>query len=149
MQWCEINGQDKCPSLGEIEQFIGNPLFSELCGYIEQTYGVKPTVEYSQCSGARGWNIKYKKSAKSLCVIYPNQGYFTCLVVIGNKEQPEAEHLLPSLDKYIQELYERTRFACGGRWLMIDIKSQKILESTKVLISLRAKKKTASKINPT
>ncbi len=141
MQWLEVYGQDKEPGLDEIDKFIGNTLFSELCEFIQKTYGVKPNVEYSQCSGAKGWNVKFKKSSKSLCVIYPNEGFFTCLVVIGNKEQPEAELLLPGLDNSIQDLYSRTRFACGGRWLMIEVKSKKILEDTKLLIELRGKKR--------
>ncbi len=141
MQWCEAYIQDKEPSLEEINNFIGNPLFGELCEFLNEAYGVKPSVEYSPCSGAKGWNVKYKKSSKSLCVIYPNTGFFTCLVVIGNKEQPEAEILLPSLDNYIRDLYSKTKFACGGRWLMIEVTSQKILEDTKLLIELRRKKK--------
>jgi hypothetical protein len=28
----------------------------------------------------RGWNIKYQKSGKSICTIYPQQGYFLALV---------------------------------------------------------------------
>lgn len=141
MQWSEIYKQDKQPTFAEIDKFIGNPLFGELCKFIEETYKIKTSVEYSQCSGARGWNVKYKKSGKSLCVIYPNNGFFTCLVVIGSKEQMETELILPTLDIHIQDLYNKTGFVCGGRWLMIELKTQKILEDTKLLIDLRTKKR--------
>jgi hypothetical protein len=45
---------------------------------------VKPKLSYSGCSmdgGAwKGWNVKYKKSGKVLCSLYPKQGYFLALV---------------------------------------------------------------------
>ena len=41
-------------------------------------------IAYSNCAMDnnvwRGWNIKYQKSGKSLCTIYPQQGYFLALV---------------------------------------------------------------------
>ncbi|WP_334291177.1 DUF3788 family protein [Alkaliphilus transvaalensis] len=37
----------------------------KLVSHIEDTYKVKPQVEYSKCSALPGWNVKYKKSVKS------------------------------------------------------------------------------------
>lgn len=141
LNWDEMFGQEKSPSLIEISDFIDNTIWNNLCSFIEESYNVAPKVEYSPCSAAKGWNVKYKKGGKSLCVLYPDKGKFTCLVVIGHKEQQEAEFLLPTMDSYIYELYQNTRFACGGRWLMIEVKNEKILENVKTLISLRLKKK--------
>ncbi len=42
------------------------------------------------------------------------------------------------------QLYRKTSFSCGGRWLMIEIKDEAVLEDVKSLISIRVrpKKKT-------
>ena len=70
-----------------------------------------------------GWNVKFKKMGKSLCVVYPKNGYFTVLVVVGNKEKERLENQLPHLSKEIQELYQNTKEGNGQRWLMIDVHS--------------------------
>ena len=49
--------------------------------------------------------MKFKKAGKSLCVVYPKNGYFTALVVVGNREKEHVENQLPLLSKEIQELY--------------------------------------------
>jgi hypothetical protein len=74
-----------------------------------------------------GWNVKYQKSGKSLCTLYPMEGFFIALVVIGNKESFEAELMLPLLSSYTQSLYQNTAFSAGGRWLMINVTDQTIL----------------------
>ena len=80
-------------------------------------------IEYSKDVWARGWNVKFKKSGKSLCVVYPKDGYFTVLVVVGNKEKEHVENQLPHLSEEIQELYQNTKEGNGQRWLMIDVHS--------------------------
>ena len=76
-------------------QQVNSPLFESLCSYLEETYQCKPVVEFSKCSMQYGWNIKYKKGGRSLCTLYPQDGSFLALVVIGQREAGEAELLLP------------------------------------------------------
>jgi hypothetical protein len=125
------------PSLQEIDGFIDSPLWKELRAYIEGAYCVEPRVEYSTCSGAPGWNVKYKKSGRSLCTLYPDEGAFTALVTIGAKEAPEAELLLPLCSEYLRELYTRAGALNGARWLMIRVTDPRILADVKSLIRLR------------
>lgn len=139
--WNELYNEAKEPTMNDIIEFINNPFFSELYTHIENTYNVKPKMEYSKCSAQPGWNIKYKKGGKTLCTFYPLQGYFIILVIIGNKEQQETEFIIPSLTPYTQELYSKTKFACGGRWLMIEIKEKSVFDDCLKLIDIRAKNK--------
>ena len=112
--------------------------------YLEDTYGVLSKVSYSKCSAQPGWNMKYQKSGKSLCTMYPMEGYFIALIVIGTKEETEVEAAaaLGQFTPYLQELYRRTAFSCGGRWLMIQVTDRKILEDVKKLIAIRVKPKS-------
>lgn len=34
-------------------------------------------IEYSKDVWIGGWNVKFKKSVKSLCAVYPKNKYFT------------------------------------------------------------------------
>ena len=119
----DIKDISHAPSLGEIGAYIGFPLFDTFCQYMDTEYKAIRKIEYSKDVWARGWNVKFKKSGKSLCVVYPKDGYFTVLVVVGNKEKEHVENQLPHLSEEIQELYQTTKEGNGQRWLMIDVHS--------------------------
>lgn len=141
MNWNDRYPKGCPPDLESVSKYIENPLWEELCQYMEDTYHVMPKVEHSICSGAPGWNLKYKKSGRALCTLYPAQGFYTCLLSIGSKEAMEAEVLLGTCTEYLQTLYWNTKPFQGGRWLMIEVSSSDILEDVKALIALRVKKK--------
>ena len=140
--WAELYNVNKEPTFKEIEKFINNGLWNKLNEFIKETYNISPTLSYSTCSGQPGWNVKYKKSSKSLCTLYPMEGYFIALVVIGNKEVDETELIMPSFSEYIQKLYKDSVFILGGRWLMINVTDEKILEDVETLIKIRVLPKT-------
>lgn len=137
MTWMEAYPKSQQPTLQEIEAFIESPLWNGLCDWAESTYTIAPKVEHSTCSGAPGWNVKYKKSGRSLCTLYPDRGQFTALISIGTKEAPEAELLLPTCSDYIRELFARTQTFNGARWLMIRVSDARVLEDVKKFIRLR------------
>ena len=137
MNWNQRYPKSQQPSLEEINAFIASPLWVELCRWAEERYAVSPKVEHSTCSGAPGWNVKYKKGGRSLCTLYPDEGAFTALVTVGAKEAPQAELLLPTYSDYIRELFTRVQPMNGARWLMIRISDPRVLEDVKQLVSLR------------
>ena len=109
------------PSLEEIGEYVGNPLFSQFCGEVKDRYQCAERIEFSACSMEKGWNVKFKKAGKSLCTIYLREGYFTAMVVVGRKEKPRVEEILPECTADLRLLYDRTREVNGQRWLMIDL----------------------------
>ena len=137
MNWFERYPKSQQPTLEEIANFIASPLWGELCAWAEKTYQIEPKVEHSTCSGAPGWNVKYRKGGRSLCTLYPDDGQFIAMVSVGVKEASEAELLLPTCSDYIQELFARTQTFNGGRWLMIRVTDVAVLEDVKKLIRLR------------
>lgn len=143
MHWHEIYPVDREPVLADIEGYIANPLWDSFTSFIDEAYGAKPRIEYSRCGGAPGWNVKYKARSKSLCTVYPREGYFTCMVSVGSKEKDEAEALLPTCDPHVRDLYARSSDSAMGRWLMIDVTSEAILRDAEALIRLRVEPKAA------
>jgi hypothetical protein len=139
--WSKLYDQSNQPTMDNINEYIKNELFPGLCSHLENTYNVLPKIEYSKCSMQRGWNIKYKKSGKSLCTIYPENGSFIVLVVIGEKESEEAESIMPACNDYIRRLYYETPSPLGGKWLMIEVKERAILNDVLKLIEMRIKPK--------
>lgn len=141
MLWSELYGDDHEPTAKEIKEFVETQLWNDLTDSLQQTYKVQPKLFYSGCSMQggywEGWNVKYKKSGKALCTLYPKQGYFVALVPLGAKEAAEAELLLPLCDAYTQNVCDQTKAGTVGKSLAIEVKSESILRDVKNLVALR------------
>ena len=120
----DLQDRSTCPTLAEIGEFVHNPLFMEFCREIRDGYRCREKIEYSSCSWERGWNVKFKKGRKSLCTVYPREGFFTVLVVVGKKEAPFVEEILPECTAELQRLYHETPEGNGQRWLMAALEDK-------------------------
>ena len=144
IEWNELFDREHEPLEVQIKEYVNTPLFDELDGYLRQTYKVKPKLAYSGCKmdGGmwQGWNIKYQKSGKSLCTLYPKQGYLQLLVTIGVRGVNEAELLMPLCTEYIQDIFSKSEFH-GSRILGIELRDKTVLRDVKSLIDIRAKTK--------
>lgn len=130
------------PAMDEICAEVENPLFEKFCGEIEEKYKAAKTLEFSRCSWMPGWNIKFKRSGRSLCTVYPFKGYFTVLVVEGRAERPQFELLLPGLCEQIQNIYRMTEEGNGQRWLMFELDAEdEVYKGVMELIGIRSKKR--------
>jgi AraC family transcriptional regulator len=135
-RWDKNNGNRK-PSLETINSYVDNDLWEQLLDYLENQHQSVPKIEFSKCSYKHGWNIKYKKGGRSLCTLYPMEGYFVVLIVVSQREKIEFELNLPFFSSYLQYLYWETRNGMGQKWLMIDVKDASILEDVKRCIAIR------------
>ena len=83
----DLKDRNYCPTLEEIGTYVNNPVFRKFCSEIQADYKCSAKIEYSSCSWEPGWNIKFKKSGKALCTIYPRESYFTAMLVVGRAEK--------------------------------------------------------------
>ncbi len=120
----DLQDKNNCPTLEEIGQYVGNPIFMQFCLEIKKTYQCSEKIEFSSCSWETGWNIKFKKAGKTLCTIYPREHYLTVMTVVGKKEKELVEAILPECTVELRELYRQTKEGNGQKWLMIDIEDQ-------------------------
>jgi len=124
------------PSFEMVTDFVKNPVWDELTGYIAAEYGVGPVFEYSGCVWP-GWNAKFRKAGRSLCTIYPFEGYLWVLVVIGQKEKEQFETEMPLMSEYLQNLYLETEEGMGQRWLKIELEDMDGLDDVKRCLTIR------------
>lgn len=130
--------RSSCPSLEEFGANIGNPVFMHFCAQIKERFQCSEKIDYSSCSWEMGWNIKFRKSGKTLCTIYPREGYFTVMIVIGAKEKNAVEAMLPDCLTELQEIYNQTKEGNGQKWLMIDLEDKgRMYEDIFRLIEIR------------
>ena len=137
MDWNLLYSNVTPPTWEQVTEYIGSPLWAEFNERIQSAYQIKPCMEYSRCSMQAGWNIKYKKGGKSLCTLYPMQGYFIALVVVGSHELMEAEFLMPQCSDYVQTVFKNTKTGNGQKWLMLDVRDRGIMDDVFRLINLR------------
>ena len=121
-----IDIQDKkyCPTLGEMIEYVHNPVFARFCSDMKSKYHCSEKIEFSSCSWQFGWNIKFKKSGKTLCTIYPKENYFTVLVVVGMKQKESVEAILEELTPELRGIYKQTKTGNGQKWLMMDLEDK-------------------------
>lgn len=143
MEWSLLFDQSREPAMSDIESFLGTAAenFQSVTSYIENSYKAKPILSFSKCSMQPGWNVKYKKSGKALCTLYPMNGYFIVLIVVGVKEENEVSMAAEAnmLTPYITELFRKTPFSCGGKWLMIEVRDKDVLPDVKFFLETRVK----------
>jgi len=128
--------RSKKPDLEMVSEYVRNPVWDELSSYIMETYDVIPSFEYSGCSWP-GWNAKFKKAGRSLCTIYPFEGYIWVLVVIGKREKERFEEEMPLMSEYLQTLYLETPEGMGQKWLQIELEDVGEIDDVKRCIAIR------------
>lgn len=141
MLWHEMYPADRIPSREDIQEYLGEGrrLWDELTAYIADTYGVDPRPSFSRCSAQPGWNVKFKKGGRALCTLYPMDGYFIALVVVGAKEEDHVSAGAASglFTDYVADLYSRTSASPLGRWLMIAVRERPIADDVRELLAIR------------
>ena len=139
--WHEMFPLDQAPSLEQMSDYVGSGRrrWDHLNGYLQSTYHVQPIIEYSSCSAQPGWNVKYKKSGKALCTLYPLKDSCIVLVIVGPKHdahvafEMDAGMYTPS----VTNVFFRAKPMAMGRWLMIEVVDDAVLEDIKQLIDIR------------
>ena len=142
MEWCELYSAENEPSEKQIKKYVDSPLWDDLTDYIQQTFKSKPKLSYSNCAMDKGfwkgWNVKYKKSGRALCTLYPKKGFILSLVPIGLRDMNEAELLMPLCTEYVQSIFKQAPSMHIGKSLAIEVRDEDVLNDLKSLIKLRA-----------
>lgn len=130
------------PSEQEMIAFIGEQAkeaWLELRKFIEDRYSLEPeTVFYGK---KYGWTVRYRKSGKTLCCLFPEKGGFTVLIVLGKKESEETLSMRDELSSEIRKLLEETRQLHDGRWLWIRLQTKNDTDDVKKLLQIKRKPK--------
>ena len=81
------------PSESEMLKFIGIgvDLWENIHKYVNENYDFKPELAFF--TKKYGWTIRYKKSGKTLCYFFPEDGAFSILIVLGAKESEKVESI--------------------------------------------------------
>lgn len=138
-----ILDQNNTPAYDDIMMFMskqGQTLWKDINLFIQGKYNVSPKMTYSRCTEKPGWNIKYQKSNKSICTLYPEKECFTALVVITLNLVPVINAMALEFDEEILKLISSVKPFNGTLWLMIRADRVEIVSNIKRLLELKLNK---------
>ena len=112
------------PTEKEITDFIGEPAktaWTEITRFIKEHYDIMPDIMFG--GSKYGWEVRYRKSGKTLCTLTPEKGAVRILIALGKQESEEAlsmrNELSPKLYKLIEDTSNCTTDAgCGLNYLL-------------------------------
>ncbi len=132
-----IHNAALAPSFDEISGYMDMPLraiWLDLNAFVQDTFGAKPKIIYSTCAGKPGWNVKYQKSGKALCTLYPDKDSLIALVVIKMEMAELLKCARPAPHPQILTLVQNGKPFNNTLWLMIPVADRAVLEGVKDLL---------------
>ena len=109
------------PTQDEIVEFVGKSaegVWIRLRQFLEDNYDITPEMLFDRKSG---WNVRYRKSGKTLITLMPEKNAVSILMVLGRKESEEALSAKTGLGRKMHMLIENTKQVHDGRWLWIRL----------------------------
>jgi hypothetical protein len=110
------------PTDEDMINWIGQPVaeaWTALRRFLVETYGIDPIFN----SGGKryGWNLQHRKGGRPLCEMYPEQGSFTALVVLGKTELEQALERMEALGPTVRQALVETPRHHDGCWMYIRV----------------------------
>jgi hypothetical protein len=131
------------PSEQEIADFIGMPAreaWVKLTRFLRENYDIMPEMMFDK---KRGWDVRYRKSGRTLATLTPEKGAVRVLVVLGREETAKALAMQDVLSPQIRRLIENTKQLHDGRWLWIRLFQAVDAEDVLQLVRIKRKPKKA------
>lgn len=105
--------------------------------FIQQRFKASPKLNYSSCSLQRGWNVKYHKSGRSLCTLYPEKETFTVLIVLKLELANLVALREDTFDPQVIDIVKAVRPLNGTKWLMIPVENEVIVKDIQELLIMK------------
>ena len=109
------------------------PLWSGLTAAMNERYEIEPTLVPAR--GKSGPEVKYRKAGRTLLTLFPREGSFTALAVLGGAETKRAFEL--DLGRGVRRVLEEATQYHDGRWLFVPVKSKRDVRDLVSLIALK------------
>lgn len=128
------------PTSEELENLLGEELcnlWTSLCECIEQKY----EMEQLWNSGGKAWTYeyKYRRGGKTLCALYAKEHTVGFMVILGKDERAKFESQKELFSKEVQTVYDESTTFHDGKWMMFDVKDNKLFNDFERLLLIKRK----------
>lgn len=131
---------EKIPTREELQKILGEEKFkawSEINSFIEKNYNIEFMWDKGGKTGV--YELKYRKSGRTLCALYPRELGLQVLIIFGKAEREKFENSRQEFSQYINDFYDNTHQYHDGKWLYLDYNSDLSVEDIKKLILIKKK----------
>ena len=131
------------PSEREMADFVGEPArgaWVKLRRFLEENYDIVPEMMFDK---KHGWDVRYRKSGRTLITLTPEKGAVRVLIVLGREESEKALSMRDELSPKMCKLIENTKQLHDGRWLWIRLFHTKDADDVEKLLPVKRKPKKA------
>jgi hypothetical protein len=131
---------EKIPTEQELYLLMGEEKFkiwTDLKGFIENNYDLESMWNKGGETGV--YELKYRKSGKTLCAMYPREEGMRILIILGKAEREKFENIRAEFTSYMNDFYENTHQYHDGKWLYIDMIDEITFEDIKRLLLIKKK----------
>lgn len=132
---------DKEPSDNEILEFIGKAghAWKEITTFLNDNYDFVP--EKKNYGKKWGWVIRFRKSNKTWCALYPEKDCFTIQIIFGKKEIEKFQTTRDDFSDFVVNKFDSTKQLHDGRWMFFKVKNTTLVEDLKKLMKIKRKPK--------
>ncbi|WP_157794099.1 DUF3788 domain-containing protein [Paenibacillus donghaensis] len=137
--------KETVPSFELIYSYLGpqaTEAWLQLTRFAEQNYDHVSELIFGGKN--YGWNLRYRKSGKTLFSMFPEQDRFTVLLVLGKKEIQAYEERIHEFGEFFKHVYESASQYHDGRWLWIGIDSVAQINDIEKMIMIKRKPITSA-----
>ena len=124
------------PAVQDVTAALGSKftMWEEMIRFVYENY--RSQGEFKFYGKNYGWALRFRKGSKALLSLYPNAEGFAAQIILGEPEVEAARAL--KLGKKIWETIQAAHPYPEGRWLFINVKTNKDLKDVQQLLRLKA-----------
>lgn len=127
------------PSDDYILEFVGKAKdpWLKFTQFLDKTYDFSPEkINYGK---KYGWAIRYRKSNRTWCALYPKKDSFQVQIIFGKKEVEKFQNQRSEFSDFVLNKFDSTKQLHDGRWMFFIIKDSLLIEDLKKLMLIKKK----------
>lgn len=136
---------EKIPTAEELNHIMGENIFRSWCdinNFILKNYNMDILWDSGGKTGI--YELKYRKSGKTLCALYPKEQGIRVLIILGKVERDKFESSREEFSEYINNFYDNTKQYHDGKWLYLDKINDEIVKDIEKLLLIKKKPNNSS-----
>ena len=117
-----LNREEK-PDTSQIRAWIGSevlPVWDGIKAYLEEHFP-NFVPEWVFYNALQGWGLRYRREAQQLCMLFPEKGAFSALVMLTPEEDARVMEIIDYFNSRIRGILNRPSSLPQGRWLWVRL----------------------------
>lgn len=83
--------------------------------------------------------LKLRRGGKTFATFYVHEGYFSLLIIFGQKERSAFENMSQEFPQYIVDFYNNCKTYHDGKWMFFDVRDDQYVDSFIKLLNIKKK----------